>query len=246
MTNQKIISLLSIFFFVLYFSPLNVFAMTPENCAAGGGTYESGVCSCPSGETWSGDSCVSNNYNGGGGTVETSTEASQCLSARCAPPDNVMGSTVSATYNYSTGECSCPSGYSSADVNTFNETRGFSSGSSSSGGTNGSSSSGSSTGSSSSTFNYETTTSSGTINNPVSYSSLADLLNAIITWIRNIGLLLAPLLIVYGGFTYITAMGETAKITKAKQILLYAAIGLIVVLLAQSLLGVIQNWIKPS
>jgi membrane-anchored glycerophosphoryl diester phosphodiesterase (GDPDase) len=68
----------------------------------------------------------------------------------------------------------------------------------------------------------------------------------VITWIRNIGLVIAPLLIVYGGFTYITAMGESAKITKAKQILLYAAIGLIVVLLAQSLLGVIKSWIPGA
>jgi len=85
--------------------------------------------------------------------------------------------------------------------------------------------------------------SGGVIANPTTYSSLADLLNAVITWIRNIGLALAPLLIVYGGFTYITAMGESAKITKAKQILLYAVIGLIVVLLAQSLLGIIKGWV---
>jgi hypothetical protein len=251
MINKRIISLISIPLIFLLL-PFYAFAVTYEQCITfGGGTgWNAGDCTCPSGKTWSGDSCVSNNYNGSGGTVETSTEASQCLSAKCAVPSNVNGSTVAPTYNYSTGACSCPSGYSSSDVDMFNSTRGISSGGSSGGSSDdgstggGSSSGGSSGSSSSSTFSYETTTSSGTINNPVSYGSFDALLDAVITWIRNIALVVAPLVIVYGGFTYMTAMGDTAKITKGKNIILYAAIGLMIAILAQSLLAVIAGFTK--
>ncbi|MEK7813667.1 MAG: pilin, partial [Candidatus Desantisbacteria bacterium] len=62
------------------------------------------------------------------------------------------------------------------------------------------------------------------------------LLNTIYTvtnWIFYIMTLIAVLMIVFGGFTYITAAGDPAKAGKGKTILTYAIIGLAIALIAK-------------
>ncbi len=62
------------------------------------------------------------------------------------------------------------------------------------------------------------------------------LLNTIYTvtnWIFYIMTLIAVLMIVYGGFVYITAAGDPAKATSGKGILTFAIIGLAIALLAK-------------
>ncbi|MDO8524562.1 MAG: pilin [bacterium] len=62
------------------------------------------------------------------------------------------------------------------------------------------------------------------------------LLNTIYTvtnWIFYIITLIAVLMIIYGGFVYITAAGDPAKATTAKSILTFAIIGLAIALLAK-------------
>jgi hypothetical protein len=51
--------------------------------------------------------------------------------------------------------------------------------------------------------------------------------------------LVATIMIIYGGFLYITAGGDDAGAEKGKKILLYAAIGLIVVLISYALVNTI-------
>jgi hypothetical protein len=45
--------------------------------------------------------------------------------------------------------------------------------------------------------------------------------------------IIAVIMIIYGGFRYITSGGDTTKITSARNTILYAIIGLIIVALAQ-------------
>jgi hypothetical protein len=79
------------------------------------------------------------------------------------------------------------------------------------------------------------------ITNPIDAETFSDLVDLVIEWILNIAMVLAPLVIVYGGFTYITAAGDTSKMNQAKQIILYAVIGFILALLAWSLVGIFQD-----
>ena len=79
--------------------------------------------------------------------------------------------------------------------------------------------------------------------NPIGTDSFSELLETIATWIRNIGLALAPLIFVIGGIMFITAAGEPGKVQTAKKLMIYAAIGLIVILLAQSLATTFQGFI---
>jgi hypothetical protein len=80
-----------------------------------------------------------------------------------------------------------------------------------------------------------------TIENPIQSESFTELFEVIIDWIINIALVIAPLIIVYGGFLHITSAGDPAKSSQGKKVILYAAIGLLVALLAKSLIGILEE-----
>lgn len=268
--------LLTISISLLFLPLFDVFAEVYQSaCEGAGATWDAGVCTCPKSsngisQTWStldnACKCVGQYTNVGdeckiitsdtGSSVAGQSEASRCLAAKCQVPDNMFGSTVAPTYNYSTGLCSCPSGYSSAAVDYFNKTvtdpnfdasQGVSgvmgSSSSVSSGSSGTTSTTTTTtytsgNSSTVSVSLPSVTSTGVLANPITSGTLADLLNRIIDWILNIALVLAPLVIVYGGFIYMTAAGDTNKVSQGKNIVLYAVIGFIVALLAKSLIGI--------
>jgi hypothetical protein len=82
--------------------------------------------------------------------------------------------------------------------------------------------------------NCASTTSSGT-----------DTINNIITTVINlfsmiVGII-AVIMIIYGGLRYITSGGDSAKITSAKNTIIYALIGLVVVALAQFIVKFVLN-----
>ncbi len=76
-------------------------------------------------------------------------------------------------------------------------------------------------------------TSSDTIRDNWGMACLLNTVYTVTNWIFYILTLLAILMIVYGGFVYITAAGDPAKATKAKGILTFAIIGLAIALLAK-------------
>ncbi len=51
--------------------------------------------------------------------------------------------------------------------------------------------------------------------------------------------LIATIMVIYGGFLYVTAGGDDAGAEKGKKILLYAAIGIIVILVSYALVNTI-------
>ncbi len=82
------------------------------------------------------------------------------------------------------------------------------------------------------------------IENPITYNTFGELFNSIIDWIIDIALVLAPLFFVYGGFLYITSAGDPSKSSQGKKLMIYAAIGLLVVLLARSLVDTIKGFVS--
>lgn len=79
------------------------------------------------------------------------------------------------------------------------------------------------------------------IENPLRACSFADLINSIIDFIFTIAIAITPIMVIVGGFMFITGGGDPAKITRAKQLLLWTVIGLTVILLAKSLVAVLRN-----
>ncbi len=71
---------------------------------------------------------------------------------------------------------------------------------------------------------------------PTKHETFGDLINAIINFLFTVSLALAPLLIIVGGFYFVTAAGDPSKIETGKRIILYTVIGLLIVMLAKGLI----------
>lgn len=52
---------------------------------------------------------------------------------------------------------------------------------------------------------------------------------------------IAVIMIVFAGFTYVTSAGEASKVKRAKDIILYAAVGLIVIVVARMIVIFVIN-----
>ena len=57
-------------------------------------------------------------------------------------------------------------------------------------------------------------------------------------WVRNVLGAIAILFLVYGGVSYVTARGDDTKVGKAKTSIMYAVIGLVVVVLAEQITSI--------
>jgi len=80
-----------------------------------------------------------------------------------------------------------------------------------------------------------------TINNPLSYNTFGELMNAIIDFIFNIALVVAPMIIIIAGFYFVTAAGDIDKIQRAKDMIWWTVIGFIIILLAKGLIHVLEE-----
>lgn len=80
-----------------------------------------------------------------------------------------------------------------------------------------------------------------TIVSPVTWIDLNDLINKLIDFIFYIALVVLPAVIMYGGFLYITAGGDPAKVSDAQKMMLWAGIGFLIMLLAKGAVALINN-----
>jgi len=80
------------------------------------------------------------------------------------------------------------------------------------------------------------------IDNPLKKAeSFIDLVDIITNFIFWVGIAIGPLMIIIGGFYFLTAAGSEEKIRTAKNIILYTVIGLAIILLAKGLVSVIKS-----
>ena|SRR3989344_2775856 len=79
------------------------------------------------------------------------------------------------------------------------------------------------------------------IENPLNACNLTDLIDKIINFIFVIALAITPIMVIVGGFMFVTGGGDPAKITQGKQLLLWTVIGLTVILLAKGLVAVLTS-----
>lgn len=82
------------------------------------------------------------------------------------------------------------------------------------------------------------------VKNPLRFKSIEELITAVIKLLIQIGLSIAVLFIVYAGFLYVTAAGNSEKVTKAHQVFLWAVIGTAILLGALVIMSVIQSTIS--
>ncbi|OGZ18952.1 MAG: hypothetical protein A2175_01305 [Candidatus Nealsonbacteria bacterium RBG_13_42_11] len=77
--------------------------------------------------------------------------------------------------------------------------------------------------------------------NPLKCQDLECVINALLNLLFFLAMGLAPILIVYAGFLLLTAAGDAAKINKARQVILWTVIALIVVILAKGLPSIVKG-----
>lgn len=79
--------------------------------------------------------------------------------------------------------------------------------------------------------------------NPIKSNNLFDLLDRIIGWLSGFAASLALLAIVVGGIMYVVSFGDENRTRKAKSIIVWAIIGLIVILLAYAVIITVTDFL---
>jgi hypothetical protein len=78
--------------------------------------------------------------------------------------------------------------------------------------------------------------------NPIEGGNLQDMVVRLVNLFSLIIAIVAVIMIIFGGFRYITSGGESSQVTGAKNTIIYAIVGLIVVALAQLIVRfVVEN-----
>ncbi|MCK5471943.1 hypothetical protein KAI54_02020 [Candidatus Gracilibacteria bacterium] len=75
---------------------------------------------------------------------------------------------------------------------------------------------------------------------------LRNLVLNIVNWVLLFLGLIATGFLIYGGFLYITSAGNDENINKAKKLITYAAIGIVVILLSAVLVNALVDMVSPS
>lgn len=76
--------------------------------------------------------------------------------------------------------------------------------------------------------------------------TVADLVGLIIKWLFSIAIPIAVAVIVYSGILFLTSKGNPAQVTKAKQFLTYAVIGLAIILVGSGFISLIRSILELS
>lgn len=73
-----------------------------------------------------------------------------------------------------------------------------------------------------------------------------DLVTSSIQWVIGIAGVVSAIFVVYGGISYTTSAGDPSKLQKAKQTILYALIGLVIVGIAEFITAFVSNMIREA
>lgn len=80
-----------------------------------------------------------------------------------------------------------------------------------------------------------------TIDNPIGSDTFEQFINKITLFVFWIAIALAPLMVIFSAFYFITANGDPGKVKKAKDILIYTAIGIGIALLSRGFVSMVIN-----
>lgn len=80
-----------------------------------------------------------------------------------------------------------------------------------------------------------------TITNPLRAQSFDELILNIVNFLFTLAIPITIIMIIIGGFMFITASGEPSKIQQGKQLILWASVGLIVILLSRGLIDLLRT-----
>ena len=85
------------------------------------------------------------------------------------------------------------------------------------------------------------TTTEFKIDNPIEADNLVQLLDVIATWLFNIAIPIMVAMIVYAGIIFLISRGDTAKVSQAKKVLLYAVVGFTIIMIGKGFITLIES-----
>ena len=85
-----------------------------------------------------------------------------------------------------------------------------------------------------------------TLPNPLGCGSFGCVTTNIINFIYTLAIPICALMVLWGGFQMVTSAGNPEKFSSGRKTILYAALGFVVILLANSISGFIQAFFKTS
>ena len=77
--------------------------------------------------------------------------------------------------------------------------------------------------------------------NPLEAEEFEVIVDNIINFLFKIAIVLAPLMIVIGAALFVTSGGNLTQITRAKNIILWTAVGFLILLLAKGIMALIES-----
>jgi heme/copper-type cytochrome/quinol oxidase subunit 2 len=82
------------------------------------------------------------------------------------------------------------------------------------------------------------------ITNPLTAKDFRELIENIITFIFNMALIVFPLIMIFAGVLFMTAGGDPKQVERAKDLIFYAFIGFIIILLAKGVITLLEQTLK--
>ena len=76
-----------------------------------------------------------------------------------------------------------------------------------------------------------------------SETDLPGIFNTIVNWALGIAFFIAVIFLIYGGFLYITSAGNEESATKGKNAVVYALIGIIIIVLSYVIVRVVYQFV---
>lgn len=83
-----------------------------------------------------------------------------------------------------------------------------------------------------------------TLTNPIGTNNFNDVVTKVANFLQIIALPIAVIMVLIGAFQMMTSAGDPEKFSKGRNTILYAAIGVFVVLIAGGIVSIIQSLFK--
>lgn len=96
-------------------------------------------------------------------------------------------------------------------------------------------------------ISFGQSSSSGTtsgIQNPLSYNTFTDLINAVLGWILLLAAPIAVIMIIWSAALFMTASGNETKITKAKTTLWWTLVAIFILMISYGISATIANFLN--
>jgi len=80
-----------------------------------------------------------------------------------------------------------------------------------------------------------------TIDNPLGHDTFGELIHAIVSFIRNLALMIAPIIFIVAGLMYYFSGGNPDKAKQATDLIKWALVGLVIILIANGITAVVKD-----